>query len=245
MTISIIITFLCNHDDDDENADGVTVSVSNDNVVIMMMAMVIMAPSLQVLFSGVSLEETWAAMERLVHLGLVKAIGLSNFNSKQILRILEVAKVRPAVLQVESNPRFANEALRQFCSRHSIKMVAFSPFGSPDLPWGEKLPHILAEPRLVELAQRLNRSPAQVVLRWQIQRGVGVIPKSVFPKELSDNLGVWGWTLGLEDMQVLNAMETGIRKIVPLIVMPDGEQRVRDLDDINFPFGFTETADFD
>jgi len=197
----------------------------------------------KVLFSGVSLEETWAAMERLVHLGLVKAIGLSNFNSKQILRILEVAKVRPAVLQVESNPRFANEALRQFCSRHSIKMVAFSPFGSPDLPWGEKLPHILAEPRLVELAQRLNRSPAQVVLRWQIQRGVGVIPKSVFPKELSDNLGVWGWTLGPEDMQVLNAMETGVRKIVPLIVMPNGEQRVRDVDDINFPFGFTETAD--
>merc|ERR1719382_2151797 len=181
----------------------------------------------KVLFSGVSLEETWAAMERLVHLGLVKAIGLSNFNSKQILRILEVAKVRPAVLQVESNPRFANEALRQFCSRHSIKM----------------LPHILAEPRLVELAQRLNRSPAQVVLRWQIQRGVGVIPKSVFAKELSDNLGVWGWTLGPEDMQVLNAMETGVRKIVPLIVMPNGEQRVRDVDDINFPFGFTEAAD--
>merc|ERR1711953_1126471 len=89
----------------------------------------------KVLFSGVSLEETWLAMEKLVHLGLVKAIGLSNFNSKQILRILEVAKVRPAVLQVESNPRFANEPLRRFCARHSIKM----------------LPHILAEPRLVEL----------------------------------------------------------------------------------------------
>merc|ERR1711953_953812 len=233
------------YDDNDYYNIMVIIKTMMMMITIMMMTMVIMALTLQVLFSGVSLEETWAAMEMLVHLGLVKAIGLSNFNSKQILRILEVAKVRPAVLQVESNPRFANEALRQFCSRHSIKMVAFSPFGSPDLPWGEKLPHILAEPRLVELAQRLNRSPAQVVLRWQIQRGVGVIPKSVFPKELSDNLGVWGWTLGPEDMQVLNAMETGVRKIVPLIVMPNGEQRVRDVDDINFPFGFTEAADCD
>merc|ERR1712192_91651 len=140
----------------------------------------------KMLFSGVSLEETWAAMEKLVHLGLVKAIGLSNFNSKQVLRILEVAKVRPAVLQVESNPRFANEALRRFCVRHSINMVAFSPFGSPDLPWGEKLPHNLA------------------------------------------------------DMEVINQMETGVRKIVPLITLAGGEQKIRDIEDINFPFGFTE-----
>jgi len=118
--------------------------------------------------------------------------------------------------------------------------VAFSPFGSPDLPWGEKLPHILAEPKLVELAKRLKRSPAQVVLRWQIQRGVGVIPKSVFPNELSDNLGVWGWTLNQDDMEVINQMETGVRKIVPLITLPGGEQKIRDIDDINFPFGFTE-----
>merc|ERR1712110_890990 len=197
-----------------------------------------------VLFSGVSIEETWLGMEKLVHLGLVKAIGLSNFNSKQILRILEVAKVRPAVLQVESNPRFANEPLRRFCARHSINMVAFSPFGSPDLPWGEKLPHILSEPKLVELAAKLKRSPAQVVLRWQIQRGVGVIPKSVFPNELTDNLGVWGWTLDQGEMEVLNKMETGVRKIVPIITLPGGEQKIRDIDDINIPFSFTE-ADSD
>ena len=100
--------------------------------------------------------------------------------------------------------------------------------------------------------------------RWQIQRGVGVIPKSVFPNELSDNLGVWGWTLNQDDMevfmiivivaiiiccerghchchcQVINQMETGVRKIVPLITLPGGEQKIRDIDDINFPFGFTE-----
>ena len=100
---------------------------------------------------------------------------------------------------------------------------------------------------------------------------MGVIPKSVFPNELSDNLGVWGWTLNQDDMevfmnmiiviviiiviiccekslserghchcQVINQMETGVRKIVPLITLPGGEQKIRDIDDINFPFGFTE-----
>ena len=107
--------------------------------------------------------------------------------------------------------------------------------------------------------------------RWQIQRGVGVIPKSVFPNELTDNLGVWGWTLDQGEMevgmivifvtiqchhqlhrfitipmnchchcQVLNKMETGVRKIVPLITLPGGQQKIRDIEDINFPFGFKE-----
>lgn len=194
----------------------------------------------EVMFSGVSLEETWGAMERLVELGLTRAIGLSNFNSRQVLRILEVAKVRPAVLQVESNPRFSNEPLRRFCARHSVQLVAFSPFGSPDLPWGERLPHILADPRLAELARSTGRTPAQIVLRWQIQRGVCVIPKSVFPLELTDNLGVWGWQLDPEALQVVDSMELGLRKIVPIITMPGGEQRIRDLKDSNYPFGFTE-----
>jgi len=197
-------------------------------------------PNGEVMFSGVSLEETWAAMERLVDLGLVRAIGFCNFNSKQILRVLDVARIRPAVLQVESNPRFANEALRKFCSLRSIQMVAYSPFGSPDLPWGAKLPHILADPSLKALATKLGRSPAQVVLKWQMQRGVGVIPKSVIPSELEDNLGVWGWHLTMEEMQVVSAMETGVRKIVPIITLANGEQKIRDIDDINYPFGFTE-----
>ena len=91
-----------------------------------------------------------------------------------------------------------------------------------------------------------------MVLRWQIQvtsppglllfpqRGVGVIPKSVFPHELSDNLGVWGWSLGKEDMEVVDRLETGVRKIVPLITLETGEQKIRDIGDSNYPFGFVE-----
>jgi len=193
-----------------------------------------------VLFSGVTIEETWGAMERLVDSGLVRSIGLSNFNSRQVKKILDMARIRPAVLQVESNPRFNNECLRSFCAANSIVMVAFSPFGSPDLPWGAKLPHILADPTLKEIGARVGHSTAQVVLRWQIQRGVGVIPKSVILTELTDNLGVWGWELSKEDMKLVDGLETGVRKIVPIIKMEDGSMQIRDEGDENYPFRFVE-----
>lgn len=196
-----------------------------------------------VLFSGVSIEETWCAMENLVDLGLVRSIGLSNFNSKQVTKIIDIARIKPAVLQVESNPRFNNEALRKFCVNNSIVMVAFSPFGSPDLPWGAKLPHILVDPTLKEIADRVDHSPAQVVLRWQIQRGVGVIPKSVIETELEDNLGIWGWELSKADLELVDSLETGVRKIVPIIKMDDGTVRIRDEGDVNFPFGFVEGSE--
>jgi len=158
----------------------------------------------------------------------------------QVTQVLDMARIQPAVLQVESNPRFNNEALRSFCAAHSIVMVAFSPFGSPDLPWGAKLPHILADPTLKEIAERVGHSSAQVVLRWQVQRGVGVIPKSVILTELTDNLGVWGWELSKEDMKLVEGLETGVRKIVPIIKMSDGSVKIRDEDDENYPFGFVE-----
>merc|ERR1711892_1021395 len=192
------------------------------------------------MFSGVTIEETWAAMEKLVDIGLVRSLGLSNFNSKQVTKVLDIARIQPAVLQVESNPRFNNEALRSYCAAHSIVMVAFSPFGSPDLPWGAKLPHLLADPTLKEIAERVGHSSAQVVLRWQVQRGVGVIPKSVILTELTDNLGVWGWELSKEDMKLVDGLETGVRKIVPIIKMSDGSVKIRDEDDENYPFGFVE-----
>jgi len=194
----------------------------------------------EVLFSGITIEETWKALEKLVDLGLTKSIGLSNFNSRQINQIFQICRIRPAVLQVECNPRFNNESLRKFCDLHSITLVGFSPFGSPDLPWGEKMPHILADPTLKEIATRLGKSPAQVVLRWQIQRGVGIIPKSVINAELEDNLGIFGWELNSADMELVNGLNTGVRKIVPLITMPDGTQKIRDATDSNFPFGFVE-----
>jgi len=196
----------------------------------------------KVLFSGISLKETWEAMEKLVDLGLTKAIGMSNYNSKQLSSILSFARIPPKVLQVESNPRFNNEALRRFCVKNGIQMVAYSPFGSPDLPWGRKLPHILVDPTLVKIAEEVGKSTAQVVLRWQVQRGVGVIPKSIFTNELASNLLIYDFELCPEQCRLIDGLEIGERKIVPIIKFEDGRpDEIRDAEDENFPFGFEET----
>merc|ERR1712226_239575 len=185
--------------------------------------------------------DTWMAMERLVDLGLVRTIGFSNFNSKQIKEVIDKCRIKPAILQVESNPRFQNAALRKFCHDHGVLFVAFSPLGSPDLPWGEKLPHILADPIINKIAQKHKRSPAQITLRWQVENGAAVIPKSVIPSELYDNLQIYSFQLDEEDMKAINELETGIRKIIPVAKLTNGEVVVRDKESKLFPFDFEET----
>jgi len=191
-------------------------------------------------FSGVSIEETWLAMEQLVKKGLTKAIGVSNFNSEQIKTLMKVGSMKPVVLQVESNPRFQNEAVRRFCLTQGIQMVGYSPFGSPDLPWGKKLAHILVEPILEKIAKEVNKSTAQVVLKYQLQRGIVVIPKSIFPNELEANMDIEGWELTPEQCKDIDTLETGERKIVPVNKLPDETFELRDGDDINYPFHYVE-----
>jgi diketogulonate reductase-like aldo/keto reductase len=192
-------------------------------------------------FSGVSIEETWLAMEDLVKKGLTKAIGISNFNSEQITRLMKIGSMKPVVLQVESNPRFQNEAIRRFCVKHGIQMVGYSPFGSPDLPWGKTLPHILVEPILKRIAEEVNKSTAQVVLKYQLQRGVAPIPKSIHPHELEANLDIEDdWDLTPEQCKEIDTLETGERKIVPVTKLPDGTLKLRDGEDVNYPFHYVE-----
>eukprot|EP00088_Acartia_fossae_P066279 TRINITY_DN8209_c0_g1_i2.p1 TRINITY_DN8209_c0_g1~~TRINITY_DN8209_c0_g1_i2.p1 ORF type:complete len:330 (+),score=85.41 TRINITY_DN8209_c0_g1_i2:35-1024(+) len=197
----------------------------------------------QLAFSGVTIEECWLAMEDLVKKGLTRAIGLSNFNTEQITRLMKIGSMKPVVLQVESNPRFQNDALRKYCKKHGIQMVGYSPFGSPDLPWGRPLPHILVDPTLVRIAKEVGKSTAQVVLKWQLTRGVAVIPKSIITSELQNNLEIDGWELTPEQCKEIEGLETGERKIIPINTLPDGTKELRDGTDENYPFRFTETFD--
>merc|ERR1719273_564995 len=159
----------------------------------------------------------------------------------QIKEVIDKSRIKPSILQVESNPRFQNAALRRFCQDNGIVFVAFSPLGSPDLPWGEKLPHILADPVINKIAKKHRRSPAQITLRWQVENGSAVIPKSVIPTELLDNLQIYSFQLDEDDIEAIQTLETGIRKIIPVTKLSNGDVIVRDKESKLFPFTFEET----
>jgi diketogulonate reductase-like aldo/keto reductase len=136
--------------------------------------------------------DTWKAMEELVKRGYVRSIGLSNFNASQVAEISAIATTQPAVNQVESHPYLPQEELRSKCLASSgVSLTAYSPLGSPDRPWATaEDPRLLEDPKLQEIAKTVDKTVAQVLLRFQVQRDVVAIPKSVTPSRIVENLQV-------------------------------------------------------
>jgi len=156
--------------------------------------------------------ETWSAMESLVSEGLVKHIGVSNFNHKQLLRILEVAKNKPEVVQVECHVYLNQHQLLDFASKHGIVLTAYCPLGSPDRPTAQPdHPVLLQDPVLKALAEKYGKTPAQILIRFQVERGVSVIPKSVSEHRIQENFGVFDFHLAQEDMVTLLELNRNYR----------------------------------
>jgi len=146
-------------------------------------------------------------MEECVSLGLTKSIGVSNFNAHQISRILEKATIKPVVNQVELHGYLNQKKLEAFCKEKGVQLVAYSPLGSPAIPWETASGVLLEEPKLKAIAKAHNKSPAQVELRWIIQRGIVAIPKSVTKSRIQENFGVWDFTLSDAEMNEMFSLE--------------------------------------
>ncbi|XP_054629104.1 aldo-keto reductase family 1 member A1-A isoform X2 [Dunckerocampus dactyliophorus] len=189
-----------------------------------------------VCYSDTHYKDTWAAMESLVDYGLVKAIGLSNFNARQTDDIIRMSRHKPVVNQVECHPYLSQVDLLAHCRSVAVCLTAYSPLGSGDRPWATtEEPCLLQDHRLVEISKRYHKTPAQVILRWHIQRGVVCIPKSVTPSRIQQNLQVFNFSLSEHDMKLIDSFNCSQRFIVPTMER-DGNRVWRDAAHPHFPF---------
>ena len=147
--------------------------------------------------------ETWRAFEKLLADGRVRSIGVSNFEIAHLERLLAETDVTPAVNQIELHPQFPQEELRAFHDEHGILTESWGPLGQ-----GKGL---LEDPSIVEVAQRKARTPAQVVLRWHLQLGCVVIPKSANPDRMRENIDLFDFELDDADMAEISKVRTGER----------------------------------
>lgn len=162
----------------------------------------------------VPLSETWGAMEELVTAGLVRHIGVCNYGTALLRDLLASARILPAVLQVELHPLLAQEKLLRFCREANISVTAFSPLGAPSyVPLGMARPDdsLLGHPTVVRIARDAGRTPAQVLLRWGVQRGTAVIPKTSRADRLAENLALFDFELPPAEMAELSALDRGRR----------------------------------
>lgn len=135
---------------------------------------------------------------------------------RQVQRIIDIARIQPVMNQFECHPYLTQKKLIAFCVSKGIHVTAYSPLGSPDRPWAKAGDsQLMDEPKLVAIAKKHNKSPAQILIRYQIQSGNIVIPKSVTKSRIISNFDVFSFELTKEDVAVIEAFECNGR-LVPL-----------------------------
>jgi 2,5-diketo-D-gluconate reductase A len=145
--------------------------------------------------------DTWRTFEKLLHSGKTRAIGVSNFKPAHMDRLLAETDLVPAVNQIQLNPGLTREASRAYNARHGIVTESWSPLGAGN--------DLLRHPTIIELAQRHDKTPAQVVLRWHVQLGLVAIPRSSNPDRIAQNIDILDFSLDPDEMAALSALDQG------------------------------------
>ena len=162
------------------------------------------------------ISKTWEAMETMVDKGLCRHIGVSNFSITKLKQLLDGARIKPEMNQIELHPYLQQPAMLDFCNENQVHVTAYSPLGSPDRPpflKAKNEPVLLDNPTIATIAERRKATPAQVLISWAIHRGTVVIPKSVNPERMKQNLDATKVSLTEKDMQEIKEMNRNRRYI--------------------------------
>jgi diketogulonate reductase-like aldo/keto reductase len=149
-----------------------------------------------------SILECWRELERCVDEGLIRSIGVSNFSRPKLEELIRDARVKPAVNQIESHPLLPNTELVRWCQSNDIAVTAYSPLAQGGA--------VFTDPTVTSIADKHGVTPAQVLLRWNVERGVVVIPKSVTPKRIAQNAEVFGFGLDDDDMRRMESLDANV-----------------------------------
>ncbi|XP_003389202.1 PREDICTED: alcohol dehydrogenase [NADP(+)]-like isoform X8 [Amphimedon queenslandica] len=174
-------------------------------------------------YNSEHLAKTWEVMESLVSKGLVKAIGISNFTITKTEKLLETAKIVPAVNQVECHPYFQQNKLKKYCDSKGIVLEAYAPLGSPGRPRvNPDDPVIMEDPIIKKIAEKHGATVGQICISFLLHCGLMVIPKSTSEKRIKENLGACSITLSPEEIQALEGIDKNCRLFIGLFFLPKG-----------------------
>ncbi|KAF3762255.1 Aldo/keto reductase [Cryphonectria parasitica EP155] len=175
--------------------------------------------------SKATIQDTWTAMEGLVDAGLARSIGVSNFQNQLVYDLLRYARIRPATLQIEHHPYLVQEQLLKAAEAEGITITAYSSFGPAgfvelDMARAKNVTPLMEEPTVKKIADKLGKTPAQVLLRWATQRGVAVIPKSSSEGRMKQNLESSDFKIDEADIEAISGLDQGLRFNQPTNYFP-------------------------
>ncbi len=145
---------------------------------------------------------TWNTLEEFYRDGRARSIGVSNFQPHHLRRLHQECEIRPAVNQIEVHPHLTQDEVRAFCAEHQIAVEAWSPLARG---------HALGDPTIDDIARKAGKTPAQVILRWHIERGDIVFPKSVTPSRIKENIDIFDFELSGDDVEAISALNRNER----------------------------------
>lgn len=154
--------------------------------------------------------DTWQAMEDLVDAGLVKSIGVSNFNSLQLERLITLSRIKPVVNQIECSPTINQRRLIDFCKKRDVAVISYCPLRHPTLM---RKPTFLCDDRVKKIAEKYDKTNAQICLRYLLDLGTAPIPKSICIERLRENIDVFDFKLNEEEIKIMDSFNTGERLV--------------------------------